>query len=182
MKTQKWQSDEEFVSCIADLLDKEEVQKLEDITQHYFSTRLEHSLSVAYLSFCIARKYGMDYRAIARAGLLHDLFYYDWRTTKFEEGSHAYVHPRIACENAEKLTELSELEKDIILKHMWGATMAMPKYKESFVVTFVDKYCACNEALSPLFQKTRGQMKTKWSILKRGFQSYVPTMEDSNVR
>ena len=38
-----------------------------------------------------------------RAGLLHDLFYYDWRTTKFDEGSHAYVHPRIAAKNAEKL-------------------------------------------------------------------------------
>ncbi|MEG2505769.1 MAG: hypothetical protein RSB44_13935, partial [Carnobacterium sp.] len=47
----------------------------------------------------------------ARAGLLHDLFYYDWRTTKFDEGTHAYMHPRIAVKNAEKITELSALKE-----------------------------------------------------------------------
>ena len=46
-------------------------------------------------------------------------FTHDWRTTKFDEGSHAYVHPRIAAKNAEKITELSDLERDIIIKHMW---------------------------------------------------------------
>lgn len=61
---------------------------------------------------------------LARAGLLHDLFYYDWRVTKFSLGTHAYVHPRIALRNAEKLTDLSAMEKDIIIKHMWGATLA----------------------------------------------------------
>lgn len=167
MELQKWELDEEFMSHIQDLIEREEVQKLKHITQHYHSTRLDHSISVAYRSFCIARKFNYDTRAISRAGLLHDLFYYDWRTTKFEEGSHAYVHPRIACANAEKLTDLSDLEKDIILKHMWGATMAMPKYKESFVVTLVDKYCACDEALSPLFTKTKRSLAETWSLLKQ---------------
>ncbi|MBR2763163.1 MAG: HAD family hydrolase, partial [Lactococcus sp.] len=71
--------------------------------------------------------------------------YYDWRETKFAEGSHAYVHPRIAYQNAQKLTTISKLEKDIIIKHMWGATIAPPRYKESFVVTFVDDYVAIKE-------------------------------------
>lgn len=167
MKLQKWEMDEEFLSHISDLLECEEVQQLKEITQHYYSTRLDHSISVAYRSFCIGKKFNCNTRAIARAGLLHDLFYYDWRTTKFEEGSHAYVHPRIACANAEKLTELSNLEKDIILKHMWGATIAMPKYKESFVVTMVDKYCACDEAISPLIGKARVAIAEKWATLKQ---------------
>lgn len=167
MKLQNWQKDEEFLSCVADLLEKEEVQKMKHIIQHYHSTRLEHSISVSYRSFCIARKMNLNTRAIARAGLLHDLFYYDWRTTKFDEGTHAYMHPRIACANAEKLTELSELERDIIIKHMWGATVAFPKYRESYVVTFVDKYCACNEALSPFFMKTKLNFHDKWSSLKK---------------
>ena len=89
---------------------------------------------------------------------MHDLFYYDWRTTKFDEGSHACVHPRIAAKNAEKITELSDLERDIIIKHMWGATIAPPKYKESYIVTFVDKYCAVKEAALPMTTA----MKTKW--------------------
>lgn len=163
----KWEKDEEFLSYISDLLETEEVQMLKDITQHYHSTRLDHSISVAYRSYCIAKKLNCDVRAISRAGLLHDLFYYDWRTTKFDEGSHAYVHPRIACENALKLTELSDLEKDIILKHMWGATIALPKYKESYIVTLVDKYCACDEALSPYVNRTRETFRVKWASLKR---------------
>ena len=87
------------------------------------------------------------------------MFYYDWRTTKFDEGTHAYVHPRMACENAKKITELSELECDIIIKHMWLATVALPKYKESYVVTFVDKYCAVKEVAVPLSNKVHHRMK-----------------------
>ena len=49
----------------------------------------------------------LDYRSVARAGLLHDLFYYDWRTTKFDLGTHALIHPRVALRNAEKLTKLN---------------------------------------------------------------------------
>ena len=113
----------------------------------------------------------MNARSTARAGLLHDLFYYDWRDTKFDEGTHAFVHPRIACENAEKLTPLTDLERDIIVKHMWLATIAPPRYKESYVVTFVDKYCACAEVFSPLMGKARTSVKQKWSKLKLSVQS-----------
>ncbi|MDE1549251.1 HD domain-containing protein [Jeotgalibaca caeni] len=175
MTIQKWQQDEEFLSCIADLLEKEEVQQLKTITHHYNSTRLDHSISVAYRSFCIGRRLKCDTRAIARAGLLHDLFYYDWRTTKFDEGTHAYMHPRIACANAEKLTELSELEKDIIIKHMWGATIAPPKYKESFIVTLVDKYCACDEAMMPALARHKGKFQSKWATVKQNILTNVIT-------
>lgn len=157
--TEKWQNDAEYMSYVQDLLETDAVKKLAQYKQHVNSTRLEHSLSVSYYSFKLAKKWGGDARATARAGLLHDLFYYDWRTTKFDEGSHAYMHPRIAVKNAEKITELSDLERDIILKHMWGATVAPPKYKESYIVTFVDKYCAVKEASEPMAKV----VKNKWS-------------------
>lgn len=156
--TEKWREDEEYMSYIEDLLATEEVQKLDEHKQHVNSTRLEHSISVSYRSYKLAKRWNGDPRATARAGLLHDLFYYDWRTTKFDEGSHAYMHPRIACKNAERITELSDLERDIIIKHMWGATIAPPKYKESYIVTFVDKYCACEEAVVPI----TSSIKSKW--------------------
>lgn len=150
-----WGEDEAYVSLISDLLDRPEVQRLHEYEQHHATTRLDHSLSVSYLSYTIGCKLGLDVRAIARAGLLHDMFYYDWRTTKFDEGSHAYIHPRIAVKNAEKITELSKLEKDIILKHMWGATLAIPRYRESYVVTMVDKYCAIVEFSGALFRRVK---------------------------
>ena len=153
--TEKWREDEEYMSYVEDLLETEAVKKLANYTQHVHSTRLEHSISVSYYSYLLAKKWGGNAKATARAGLLHDLFYYDWRTTKFDEGTHAYIHPRIAVKNAEKITELSDLERDIILKHMWGATIAPPKYKEGYIVTFVDKYCAVKEAAQPMSASVR---------------------------
>ncbi len=153
--TNKWKYDLEYLSYVGDLLATEEVQKLAEFTQHFHSTRLDHSISVSYYSYKITKKFGWNAKATARAGVLHDLFFYDWRTTKFDEGTHAYMHPRIAVKNAEKITELSDLEKDIIIKHMWGATIAPPRYKEGYVVTMVDKYCAVKEALLPLIQKLK---------------------------
>lgn len=156
--TEKWREDEEYMSYVEDLLETEAVKKLANYTQHVHSTRLEHSISVSYYSYLLAKKWGGNAKATARAGLLHDLFYYDWRTTKFDEGTHAYIHPRIAVKNAEKITELSDLERDIILKHMWGATIAPPKYKEGYIVTFVDKYCAVKEAAQPM----SASMRKRW--------------------
>lgn len=156
--TEKWREDQEYMSYVGELLERKEVQKLADFKQHRNSTRLDHSISVSYNSYLLAKKWNGDPRATARAGLLHDLFYYDWRTTKFDAGSHAYMHPRIACKNAAEITELSDVEKDIIIKHMWGATIAPPKYKESYIVTLVDKYCAIAEASEP----TMATLRQKW--------------------
>lgn len=166
MSEPNWKQDLEYVALIEDLLEREEVKQLNNYTQHHFTTRLEHSISVSYLSYRIAKRYGLDTRSTARAGLLHDLFYYDWRTTKFDEGTHAYVHPRMACENAKKITELNALECDIIIKHMWLATVALPKYKESYVVTFVDKFCAVKEVAVPLSGKVNHRIKNMWARLK----------------
>ena len=91
--------------------------------------------------------------------MLHDLFYYDWRTTKFDLGTHAFIHPRVALRNAEKLTRLNSKEKDIILKHMFGATLAVPKYAESLIVSLVDDYEAEQEFFSPLKKKIHQRMK-----------------------
>lgn len=155
MKTTEWRQDTEYVALVEDLLAMPEVQKLANYTQHHHSNRLDHSISVSYNSYVIAKKHGLNTRATARAGLLHDLFYYDWRTTKFNLGSHAFIHPRVALRNAEKLTELTPMEKDIILKHMWGATSAMPKYRESFIVSLVDDYQAIDEFFLPLQMRVK---------------------------
>ncbi|MDR2834211.1 MAG: HD domain-containing protein [Streptococcaceae bacterium] len=148
-----WKNDQEYMSYVEDLMETPEVKLLGEFVQHYHSTRLQHSIDVSYLSYKLAKKIKGDAKATARAGLLHDLFYYDWRDTKFASGSHAYMHPRVAVDNALKITELNKVERDIILKHMWGATLAFPKYRESYVVTLVDKYCAIKEGLFPSLKK-----------------------------
>lgn len=163
MQKNEWKKDKVYLDIVDDLLKNEMVQKLANYTQHHNSNRLEHSIAVSYDSYKIAKKHHLDYRATARAGLLHDLFYYDWRTTKFNLGSHAFIHPRVSLRNAEKITDLSDKEKDIILKHMWGLTVSLPKYRESLIVSLVDDYEATHEFLSPFKAKlfNNAQIDTK---------------------
>ncbi len=50
------------------------------------------------------------------------------------------------------------MEKDIILKHMFGATLAVPKYRESLLVSLVDDYEAEHEFFGPLRMKVAKQL------------------------
>ena len=144
----------EFDKFIENLYAHETVKKMERMTHHLNHTCMDHSLFVSYVSYVICKKFGWDYYSAARAGLLHDLFLYDWKKGDHHEGLHGFAHPKVACKNAEELCRLnenedslSELEKDIILKHMWPLGSSMPKYKESFVVCIADKICAMAELL-----------------------------------
>lgn len=146
---QDWQRDTAYYNIVKDLLAHPQVQELANYTQHHHSDRLTHSIAVSYVSYKWALRLGLNATAVARAGILHDLFFYDWRTTKFELGTHAFIHPRVSLRNAEKITQLSPMEKDIILKHMWGATATLPHYRESFLLDLVDDYMAVAEFFSP---------------------------------
>ena len=65
------------------------------------------------------------------------------------------MHPQIALKNASEIFSLNELEKDIILKHMWPVTFSFPKYRESYIVTIMDKYSACLETYLYLQEKLK---------------------------
>ena len=153
MKENERRNDAEYMSYVGNLLVKPEVQKLSEFQQHHYASRLDHVINVSYVSYRIAKKLKLDACAVARAGLLHDLFYYDWRETKFDLGTHAWIHPRVAVRNAEKITHLTAKEKDIIIKHMWGATLVPPKYPEGYIVTIVDKLSAVQEYSHHLLEK-----------------------------
>ncbi|WP_087678873.1 HD domain-containing protein [Garciella nitratireducens] len=148
-----------YIHCIEDLLENEKVNKMDQYPQHYFTTCLEHCLNVSFYSYIICRYIGLDYVSAARGALLHDLFLYDWRTTKLKEGKHAFRHPDIALENAMKIFDLNEIEKDSIKKHMWPLTIKPPKYYESLIVCFMDKYCATVEIVRGVFTNIKYRMK-----------------------
>jgi uncharacterized protein len=138
----------EYENCINDLINHEMIVSMNNFTQHGNVSCLEHCINVSYSSYIICKRLGLDYRSAARGGLLHDFFLYDWHTDKPYKGLHGLVHPRIALNNAIKYFDLNEKEKDIIQKHMWPLTMRPPRYKESFIVLCVDKYCAFMETVT----------------------------------
>lgn len=160
-KTKITTSKAEFFSIIEDITNNETVKKMKNYKQHCDTNCYTHCLHVAYYSYIFAKKLGLDYKSTARAAMLHDLFLYDWRN-KFRDprhyGFHGFVHPKIALDNALELFELNVKEQDIIVKHMWPMTVILPKYKESYLVTIMDKYSATREIytyyLAKLKEKT----------------------------
>jgi uncharacterized membrane protein len=155
--------DREYFDLVKDILANNEFQRLKDFF-HHNSSIYEHARKVSYLSYRISKYLNLDYRAAARGGLLHDFFLYDWRDhdePDLARGKfHGLHHPRIALENAERHFAVSGIEKDIILKHMWPLTLIPPRYRESFVVTFVDKYLSSKEFVTE-FAKQAGEAVEK---------------------
>ena len=135
----------DFYKIIKDIINNETFKNLKIYKHHYIYTRFEHSLSVSYYSYLVCKFLKLDYTSAARAGLLHDLFFYDCEDKFTRPKNHIKMHPKIALNNAKQLFFLNDKEQDIILKHMWPLTFSLPKYLESFIITFVDKYCAFKE-------------------------------------
>ncbi len=148
-------SEKEFFDCVSDIYFTDEVQGLAVYEQHMEINRLQHITSVAYLSYLVCKKMGWDYVSAARGAVLHDLFYYDWHEKDSSHRLHGYRHPGFALKNAEVLCgdRLSELEKEVIRRHMWPLTPTPPMKKEAFAVSMCDKYCAVKELMVSIVPK-----------------------------
>lgn len=161
---------EEFGSIIEDIVRNATVLKMREYVQHFDTSCFDHCYTVSYYSYYLCKKLGWDYKSVTRAAMVHDLFLYDWRDKKVErKGFHAYTHPKIACKNASKIFDLSDKEKDIILKHMWPVTIHMPKSKEGFLLTFVDKYCAILEGVKYFIKSLKKNETLKYAYLVLSF-------------
>jgi uncharacterized membrane protein len=151
--------EDEYYEAIQDVYEHEEFLKLKDYF-HHNSSIYEHVQDVAYLSYRICKLLKLDYRSAARGALLHDFFLYDWRNHDVPDlprkKFHGIEHPIIAVANAKKFFSINEIEEDIIKKHMWPLTLVPPKYKESFIVSFADKYLSSKEFISE-HKKRRNQ-------------------------
>ncbi len=145
---------DEYDGIVREILENEEFEKLKSYRHHNTTTIYEHSKAVSYLSYKICKYLNLDFVSAGRGGLLHDFFQYDWRNHDSpglaREKFHGFAHPKVALQNAEKNFSINAIERDIIIKHMWPLTPVPPRYRESFVVSFVDKYLASKELLSDL--------------------------------
>jgi len=144
----------EFADTTRELLHSEPVRSMGQWRHHREVTCLDHSLFVAYWSYCWAKALRMDTAAAARGGLLHDLYLYDSHDKSAHPGWQCFDHPRAAAKNAEKLTRLSQKERNIILSHMWPLGGALPRSPEAWLVDFVDTLCATLE-LTHLYRPAR---------------------------
>lgn len=140
-------NDSEYLLLVSDILKNEKFKELSNYV-HHNSNRFQHSLNVSYHSYKIAKKTGLDYTKIARGALLHDFFLIDNhkinRTNRFMT---LFSHPREALANSSKYYLLSDMEKNIIVSHMFPIGLDIPRYKESVLVDVVDDYISIYEAM-----------------------------------
>ena len=149
----------EYYSCIRDLLNCGDVMRLGEFSHHIGTSRLQHSLNVSYYNFRLCRLFHLDARAAARAGLLHDLFFYDRKTHSRIQDGHCAEHANIALYNASMLFPISELEGDMILNHMFPMTLRLPRHAETYVITLVDKFCATAELSAHILRLIGGKLR-----------------------
>ena len=131
--------------------------------QHGNTSCLLHSIAVAYFSYRTARLLrgiaAFHERDLIRGALLHDYFLYDWHIPDPSHRLHGFRHPVRALENAQRAFALSDIERDIIRKHMFPLTPALPRYRESLLVSAVDKVCSVYECFRrPAYPRLRARI------------------------
>ena len=105
----------EFDSFVCDILNNDKfLETKKDL--HHGTSKYEHSLRVAKLSYRLGRIFNADLRSVSRAGLLHDFFF----GTRKDSPENSYLkHPVTACNNAKKYFNVTDLEAEAIKTHMF---------------------------------------------------------------
>ena len=129
------------------ILDSDGMQREKHFFQHGHTSCYDHSLAVARMAIFLALRFKIrvDMESMVRGALLHDYFLYDWHDGDKSHRLHGFFHAARARKNAERDFALSPISKDIIEKHMFPLNLALPRYRESVIVTVADKICAVRE-------------------------------------
>jgi uncharacterized protein len=153
-KISEAQNNEEFQEILKDIFENDKVKEMKKYRIHGNTSCYAHCYDVAYFCYLYCKKHNLDYKSATRAAMLHDFYLYDWHVKGNHKGLHGFTHSQTAFDNASKIFELNSLEKDMILTHMWPLTFfKMPMYKESFILTIIDKQCAISESFKTLKYK-----------------------------
>lgn len=115
---------------------------------HHGNNRLNHINRVAKMSFFISKKLNLDFISCTRGAIMHDFFTID-DLSKNDNNAIQYwkKHPNEALQNSSYYFEVNEVEKDIILSHMFPITKKVPAYPESKIVCISDKVVSIYELL-----------------------------------
>ena len=143
----KYKDDEEYLCIINSIIENDKFKKMGDI-KHHNTTRLNHLIKVSYYSYKISKFLKLDYHDTARGGLLHDFYIEEisnCSNVKDKIKLFTIQHPKEALVNSKEICVLSDKEANIIESHMFPVNYKVPKYAESWIVSFVDKGLSFNE-------------------------------------
>ena len=156
----------EFYKIINEIINLEEYKKLKEINHHGVS-RYDHSLRVAYFTYLVTKKLHLNYKEATRGAILHDFFTDD--VAEYREIFKLRRHPNCALKNASNIIDLTEMEKDIIKKHMFPITFSPPKYLEGWIVDIIDD-------ISAIYEKgyvTKKELKASFTFIFLLFINFI---------
>ena len=184
----KYKEDKEFkdwYKIVRRILITKEFQKRRLFLHHENESLWTHSIKVSFLSYKFAKKYNINEYNCAIAGLLHDFYTKAWqynseleilnymykerfinkKKEKFKE-LHGISHPIDALNNSKKYYKkyLNKRIENAIISHMFPLSLfngQIPRYKESYVITLIDKYVSFNLSNVKEFSKYLGLKKIK---------------------
>lgn len=139
-----------FEEITKNIIIKPKYQSLKN-DYHHGLTRYIHSIRVAKGTYMVSKLLRLDYISATRGALLHDYFNEE-EYLKVKGLDKPRIHPFLALNNASKEYFLNNLEKNIIMSHMYPIGRIKPNYPESWVVTSVDKIVATYEYLNYKFK------------------------------
>ena len=141
-------NDIDFINIIEEVLNNKYFKKTQS-TIHHGMNKLDHSIKVSYYSYIYAKRFNLDYVSVARGGIMHDFYYSttNGKSLSKDSAKLTFTHSKISLENSIKYFNVNEMEKDIIVKHMFRVNSMIPKYKESLLVALVDKVIGSGEFL-----------------------------------
>lgn len=131
-------NDDKYYDIVLDILNNKDYKEIDNCI-HHGKSRLDHCLKVSYYSYKISSFLKLNYKDAAVGGLLHDFFLTEHYDKKNKVNS-TFTHPKKALENSDAIFNINEIEKDIIISHMFPIIPKnIPKYAESWIVSLVDK-------------------------------------------
>jgi uncharacterized protein len=138
-----------FDEYTKDILAHDVFLETKKLCSHGSISIYDHSVAVAELAFSMAEsRSGIDKRCVARAGLLHDFFLYEWHIPGMRYVLHGWKHPAIAAEKARDIFGISDKEYSCIKTHMWPWTLFnVPLCREGWLISLADKVIALKETV-----------------------------------
>lgn len=146
----------EFYKIIEPIIIEKEFQRRKEYPHHINESVYEHVIRVSYDCYKIGKRLGMDYKALTIAGLLHDFYEKPWQYSNEKKPffqKHAFTHAKEAVVNSKKYfgTDIiTQKVESIMITHMFPLNKKIPRNKEAWLLTLIDKADSIDFILHPV--------------------------------
>ncbi len=166
---------QEFYHFLEPILKNSEMVRRKTYEHHIHESVYDHVLRVSFDCYRIGKNIHLDYKSLTTAAILHDFYEKPWQYNpekkKFLE-KHAFTHAKDAVKNAKKVfgTEVvTPKVEEIMTTHMFPVNKRVPRSKEAWILTLVDKADSIDFIMHPilLFKIFAGKKQEEEKDLKK---------------